>query len=365
MLTREEVANVLRAYRSGASRRQVAERLGVGYGTVCRVIRLRSVEGYAMHRDTDRTVKRLEALLRNRVRKVERLLKISAHVIRRMQPNNRKRALLGTAVRARYALSRQDTNRLVGVSSSAGCAKLSSDANKAIVADMGRYFDQNPGQGFAKVFDALLKGQPYTRCQLRTIYENAKLKIASRGTVAASKIAVPVRVSRPMQAQTALNDMWSMDFMTDVTAEGKRFWILNIVDDFNREAVVAEVSERRSTAMVVRCLKKLQLRGRTPRAIRSDNGMEFKGRSYIDWAKTASVRRVYIRPGSPTENVLVERFNLTMRQEVLDRYLLTSVAEAGRMLEDWRIRYNLARPHHSLGGLSPLQYAALANPSMP
>ncbi|WP_163838898.1 integrase core domain-containing protein [Pseudoxanthomonas sacheonensis] len=91
--------------------------------------------------------------------------------------------------------------------------------------------------------------------------------------------------------------------------------------------------------------------------------MEFKGHDYIAWTKAAAVRRVYIRPKSPTENVLVERFNLTMRQEVLDRYLLTSIAEAGRMLEDWRVRYNLSRPHHSLGGLSPLQYAVLAKSS--
>jgi putative transposase len=74
-------------------------------------------------------------------------------------------------------------------------------------------------------------------------------------------------------------------------------------------------------------------------------------------------RRMYIRSRSPTENSLVEKFNSTMRQEVLDRYLLTSVAEAGRMLEDWRVRYNLARPHYSLGWLSPLQYSAMNRPS--
>lgn len=135
------------------------------------------------------------------------------------------------------------------------------------------------------------------------------------------------------------------------------------MDDFNREAVATEVSGRRSAAMVVRCLRELQSFGRTPKAIRSDNGMEFKGNSYIAWAEAAMVRRVYIKPASPTENVLVERFSLTMRQEVLDRHLLTSIAETSRMLEGWRVRYNLARPHHSLGGLSPLQYAALARPA--
>lgn len=203
----------------------------------------------------------------------------------------------------------------------------------------------------------------YDAKQLLRLVSKKRIADHSTQSGAPGKRPTPVRVQRPMQVQSALNDMWSMDFMTDVTTKGKRFWILNIVDDFNREAVATEVSDRRSAAMVVRCLRELQSLGRIPKAIRSDNGMEFKGNSYIAWAEAALVRRIYIRPASPTENVIVERFNLTMRQEVLDRYLLTSIAEASRMLEDRRVRYNLARPHHSLGGLSPLQYAALVKPA--
>lgn len=225
MLTREQVASVLPAYRAGKSRRQVADQLHISYPTVCRVIRLRSFEGYARERDTVKTLKRMEALLRNRVRKTERLLKISTHVIRRMQPNARKRALLGTVVRARYHLSRQETNKVVGVSSAAGCRKHKSDVSKAIVADMTRYFDQNPGQGFRKVFHAILKGQPYNQCHLHALYVEAKLMLDSRESEAPGKRSTPARVQRPMQVQCALNDMWSMDFMTDVTTKGKRFWI--------------------------------------------------------------------------------------------------------------------------------------------
>lgn len=360
MLTRQQVSRVLQAHKNGVSRYEIAETCQLGYGTVCRVLRFRSYEGYLLPRNTDKRAKHIETLLRNRLHKVERLLKIATSVVRHLQPNGRKRALLGTAIRARHGLSRQETNRVVGVSPSAGCPRLASDITKTIVEDMARYFDQNPGQGFNKVFEAIMQGQPYSRKQLREVYSDAKLKIANRSQVAGGLIPVPLRVSRPITAQSSLDQMWSMDFMTDVTISGKRFWVLNIVDDFNREGLATEVSERRSTAMVVRCLKKLQSLGRTPKAIRSDNGMEFKGGDYIAWAKESSVDRVYIRPATPTENSLVERFNQTIRKEVFDRYLLTTVAEAGRMLEDWRVRYNLARPHHSLGGLSPLQYAALA-----
>lgn len=354
---------VLQARKNGLSRYQVAERLQLSYGTVCRVLSLRSYEAYLLPRNTDKRAKHTETLLRNRLQKVERLLRITVSVVRHLQPTGRKRALLGTAIRAKHGLSRQDANRVMGVSSSAGCPRLASEVTKHIVADMTRYFDQNPGQGFDKVFEAIMQGQPYSRKRLWEVYSDAKLKISNRSHIAGGLISVPLRVSRPIAVQSSLDQMWSMDFMTEVTTTGKRFWILNIVDDFNREGIAAEVSERRSTAMVVRCLKNLQALGRTPKAIRSDNGVEFKGGEYIAWAKAASVNRVYIRPASPTENSLVERFNQTMRKEVLDRYLLTSVAEAGRMLEDWRIRYNLSRPHHSLGGLSPLQFSALANPS--
>lgn len=360
MLTREQVSRVLQAYKNGLCRYEIAERFELGYGTVCRVLRLRSYEAYLLPRNTDKRAKHTETLLRNRLRKVERLLKVTVSVVRHLQPSGRKRAVLGTAIRARHDLSRQDANRVMGVSSSAGCPKLASDVTKHIVADMSRYFDQNPGQGFKKIFAAILQGQPYTQKQLRQVYADAKFQIANRRHAAEGLSPVPLRVSRPIQPQSELNTMWSMDFMTDVTSTGKRFWVLNIVDDFNRECVASELSERRSTVMVVRCLAKLQVLGRTPKAIRSDNGMEFKGRDYVAWAKAAAVRRVFIRPASPTENSLIERFNLTMRQEVFNRYLLTSIPEAARMLEDWRVRYNLSRPHHSLGGLSPLQYAALA-----
>lgn len=364
MLSREQVAGILQARKNGLTRYQIAAHCQLGYGTVCRVLNLRSYEAYCLPRNTDKRAKHTETLLRNRLQKIERLLRITVSVVRHLQPTGRKRALLGTAIRARHGLSRQEANRVMGVSASAGCPKLASDVSKNIVADMTRYFEQNPGQGFRKVFAAILQGQPYTQKQLRQVYEDAKFQIANRGRASERLASVPLRISKQMQPQFTLNAMWSMDFMTDVTTGGKRFWVLNIVDDFNRECVASEVSERRSTVMVVRCLARLQALGRSPKAIRSDNGMEFKGRDYLAWAKAAAVERVYIRPASPTENSLVERFNLTMRKEVFDRYLLNSIPEAAKMLQDWTVRYNIARPHHSLGGLSPLQFSALAQSSL-
>ena len=160
------------------------------YSSVCRLIRLRSVDGTKRTGASFKTLRHMEALLMNRVRKADALLKIAAEVIRRMQPNPRKRALLGIPVRANFRLFRQDANRIVGVSSAAGCQKDRSEAASAIKEDMVRYFAQNPGQGFSKIFAAILKGQPYSQQQLLKVYGAAKLKLGEREPT--TKIGAPL-----------------------------------------------------------------------------------------------------------------------------------------------------------------------------
>lgn len=93
---------------------------------------------------------------------------------------------------------------------------------------------------------------------------------------------------------------------------------------------------------------------------RTDNGGAFKSTVYCDWARANQIERTYIRPRVSTDNAYVERFNGTLRSEVLDRYKFRSLAEVQRMIDDWRIRYNVSRSNSGLGGLSPLQYAYMA-----
>ena len=362
ILTAAEARLLLRKWEDGASQRKLAEEFGIPRSRVQWWIKRHAprdpaeiLKGYAVDRALQRQAKSITRL--------RGLLKISAQVIQEMQPSSRKRQVLGTAIGARFGLARSTANEIVGVSRRAG-RHSTADADIAIVNDMARYFSENPGQGFKKVFRAIFAGQVATRKALRRIYLEQKFMIKDRPTGGSKKVRPPMRIRKPMTTQSHLNAMWSMDFMMDATADGKRFWVLNIIDDFNREALVTEVASRRSTKMVVNCLARLQAEGRTPEALRSDNGTEFKGLEYIAWTKKARVRRVYIKPRTPTENVFVERFNRTMRNEIFDRYSLESLSEAGRMLEDWRVRYNLSRPHLSLGGLSPLQFSALAK-SMP
>lgn len=108
---------------------------------------------------------------------------------------------------------------------------------------------------------------------------------------------------------------------------------------------------------MIRALDELvELRG-VPQRLRLDNSPEFTSAALRDWAKRHCVELVHIQSGKPTQNALVERFNRTLRTEVLDRYVLTSLPEVRRMTEDWRHRYNHHRPHRSPVGLSPVAFA--------
>ncbi len=350
----ENVAKMMREYESGVSGKELA----VAYGITPSAVSWWAKRYTGLDAKWLRYVKALEhelQIVSSRAHDLTSYIFIAAEVIAKMQPNLRKRATLGLAIRAKYSIPQITANMIVGLSRSAGTGKGLPAIDANIILDMKRYFSENPGQGFDKVFNALLKGQPYTRCEGWKAYKSAALDVSSRPR----KIKVPQRIKKPMKVQSELDAMWSMDFMMHRLSSGKRFWILNVIDDFNREALITTAVKNRSTKMVVNCLSMLRINGRTPKALRSDNGGEFKGLEYLKWTEKYGVKRVYSRPHTPTDNVFVERFNLTMRKEVLDRYELDTFDEASRMLEDWRVRYNLARPHQSLGGLSPLQYTQL------
>ena len=114
---------------------------------------------------------------------------------------------------------------------------------------------------------------------------------------------------------------------------------------------------------MIRALDELvEVRG-APQRLRLDNGPEFISAALQQWAQRHGVTLVHIQPGKPTQNAYIERFNRTFRTEVLNRYVFTSLAEVRRMAEDWRHRYNNLRPHQSLGGLSPIQFALAQSPS--
>lgn len=145
--------------------------------------------------------------------------------------------------------------------------------------------------------------------------------------------------------------------MADALWSGRRFSTFNVNDDFNRESLRIEVDTSLPSARVIRAMNELiEVRGTPPR-LRLDNGLEFISNALRPWAAQHRIELLHIQPGKPTQNAYIERFNRTFRTEVLDRCVFTSLEEVRRMSEDWRHRHNHDRPHRSLGGLSPINYA--------
>ena len=160
-----------------------------------------------------------------------------------------------------------------------------------------------------------------------------------------------------MPSPTKLNERWSMDFMSDqLSTTGRRFRILNIVDDFSREALACEVDFSLPGVRVVQALDLLKVDRALPRAIVIDNGTEFCGKAVDQWAHENGVKLDFIRPGKPNENAFIESFNGKLRDECLNENWFNSLEDARRTIEEWRNDYNRNRPHSSLGGLSPEEF---------
>ncbi|WP_155518461.1 IS3 family transposase, partial [Ralstonia solanacearum] len=153
------------------------------------------------------------------------------------------------------------------------------------------------------------------------------------------------------------NQSWSMDFVSDGLAYGRRFRCLNVVDDYTRECLVIEVDTSLPGLRVKQVLERLKEMRGLPASITVDNGPEFAGKVLDAWAYEAGVTLSFIRPGKPVENAYIESFNGRFRDECLNEHWFVSMRHARQLIEEWRIEYNTERPHSSLGYLTPVQFA--------
>lgn len=162
----------------------------------------------------------------------------------------------------------------------------------------------------------------------------------------------------PLGAPVRANQGWSMDFMTDALAEGRRFRLLTVVDDYTREALAIEVDHSLPGLRVWRVLERLSASRGRPEWIVCDNGPEFSGQVLDQWAFENGVQLHFITPGKPSENAYVESFNGKLRDECLNENWFVTVPEAREVVETWRVDYNQARPHSALGYRTPEEFAA-------
>ena len=168
-------------------------------------------------------------------------------------------------------------------------------------------------------------------------------------------LAVP---RQPLTQPSQPNAVWSMDFVCDALADGRRLKILTVVDDYTRQALVVDVHRAISGAHVTRILDQVATFRGYPRAIRTDQGPEFTGRALDQWAALHGIELKLIQAGKPTQNAYIESFNGKLRDECLNDHWFTSLAHARDVIESWRIDYNEERPHSSLNQMTPNAFAA-------
>ena len=157
---------------------------------------------------------------------------------------------------------------------------------------------------------------------------------------------------------THRNHVWSYDFLTERTEDGRQLRILVVIDEFTRECLAIEVARSFTARDVITTLQYLFAVRGAPEHLRSDNGPEFVAKEIQEWLARACVRTLYIQKASPWENGYVESFNGRLRDELLDRELFLSLPEARVVLDQWRVDYNHRRPHGGLKWMTPAAYAA-------
>ena len=149
---------------------------------------------------------------------------------------------------------------------------------------------------------------------------------------------------------------WSMDFISDQLATGRRFRVLNVVDNYSRECVGQIVDYSISGKRVSQWLDQLAVTRGRPESIVMDNGPEFTSKAMLVWSQRTGVELRFIQPGKPTQNAFVESFNGKFRDACLNSHWFVDINDARRSIETWRVHYNTVRPHSSLGFLSPEQF---------
>lgn len=171
------------------------------------------------------------------------------------------------------------------------------------------------------------------------------------------KKRLPARMAQALVVPSQPAQTWSLDFMSDTLSDGRTFRTLNVIDDFNREALWIEIDTSLPGERVVRVLEQLIDEREAPKQIRMDNGPELISWRLETWSKEKNINLLHIQPGKPAQNAYIERFNRTFREDVLDAYLFDDLQEVRTITERWLEEYNNIRPHDALQGLSPRQFA--------
>jgi len=254
-----------------------------------------------------------------------------------------------------FKLSERTACHLAGVSRTAFRYKSVAKRDGTVRSRLKELAVQYPRYGYL-LLHSLLKSEGLVINKKHTyrlyIEENLQVRTKKRKKL--------IRPRMPIEVPTTINQRWSMDFVSDQLSNGRRFRILNVVDDFSREMIGQLVSVSISGTQVARFLNQLVEERGSPRKVICDNGTEFTSKSMFYWSKETGITLGFIQPGKPTQNAFVESLNGKFRNECLNQNWFRTMEEARYEIDQWREHYNNVRPHSSLNYLPPVEYAKLA-----
>lgn len=268
-----------------------------------------------------------------------------------------KRSLVDYA-RQTHGLSLSAACRLINLSGSVYRYRPKTDKDLPVIQSIQEIVEESPGWGFPKIFKTLRRrGHHWNHKRVHRVYCSLRLNKRRKG-----KRRLPTRFPEPLVVPESPNRCWSVDFMSDCLYDGRRFRTFNVLDDFNREVLAIEIDLNLPAPRIIRVLDRIALSRGYPEKLRCDNGPELVSIALAGWAEEHHVQRDFIKPGKPTQNSYVERFNRTYRDEILDLYLFSSLSQVRNLTRSWMNKYNQDRPHHSLEDLTPIEFLQMYNP---
>nr|WP_157359552.1 IS3 family transposase [Caldimonas brevitalea] len=253
-----------------------------------------------------------------------------------------------------HQLSERRACRLVGLSRDSYRHPPQADAQtQALAGRIVEIAHERRRFGYRRIHDLLRPEFPnVNHKRVWRLYAAANLAVRKR-----KKVRRPPAERLPLQAATMVNEVWSMDFVSDSLANGRRLKCLTVADDFSHECVDITVDYGISGEYVTRLLDRAARFRGYPAAVRTDNGPEFTSRAFIAWTIEHGVRHLLIQPGRPMQNGYIESFNGKFRDECLNEHWFQTLQQARETIAHWRRDYNEVRPHSSIGRIPPSRFA--------
>ncbi|MBS4730541.1 IS3 family transposase [Mycobacterium sp. SM1] len=296
---------------------------------------------------------RLKKMVANQALDIDMLKEIFGGKL--LTPNRKRSAV--TMLRERFGVSERRACTVVGIHRSTMRLQPAPipDEEAELGAWLRKFSTDRPRWGWRRAAKmARRAGWTANNKRIRRLWREEGLRVVQRRKKKRlTGIGVAVGAMSPIRP----NVIWAMDFQFDTTADGRTLKMLNVIDEFTREALAIEVDRAIDADGVVDVLDRLALQRGAPCYVRFDNGPEFIAHAVNDWCRFNGTGSLFIDPGSPWQNAWIESFNGRLRDELLNSWRFDSLLEARVIIEDWRRDYNANRPHSAHGELTPAEFA--------